>query len=269
MNDAKEREREFHDARFAQDQDPRNVLAKYYSVTAASSDLFKRIVTERLGAGRNFLEYGCGTGGDFRFYKRLGCNLYGIDISREAIIKAQADAEAHGLTAEYSVQDAENTNFPAGTFDLVAGSGILHHLDLDRCLSELARITKPEGACVFSEPLGHNPAINLFRRMTPKLRTADEHPLVKRDFDLMRKYFDVVEVKHFYLFTLLTVALRKTPFFGRAYESMLRFDDFLISRFPGLGLHAWICIITLRRPRAQAQQQPSAQPHGQAQVQAA
>lgn len=122
---------------------------------------------------------------------------------------------------------------------------------------------------MFSEPLGHNPAINLFRRLTPKLRTADEHPLVKRDFDLMHKYFEVVEVKHFYLFTLLTVALRKTPFFGRAYQAMLRFDDFLISRFPRLGLHAWICIITLRRPRAQARHQPSTPTPEQAQVQAA
>ena len=178
MNDSKARERAFHDARFKEAVDPRHRLAKYYAVTAISTALFRQLVAEGAKPGHNFLEYGCGTGGDFAFYKQLGCNVHGIDISSEAIVKAQAQAALHGMVANYSVQDAESTQFPDGTFDLVAGQGILHHLDLERSLSELARITKSTGTCVFSEPLGHNPLINLFRKLTPKLRTPDEHPLV-------------------------------------------------------------------------------------------
>ena len=250
MDENKARERAFHDARFKQAIDPRQKLAKYYAVTAASGALFQQIVADGAGPGKNLLEYGCGTGGDFPFYKRLGCNVYGIDISSEAIIKAQAEAQRHDLPAQYAVQDAEATQFEDGLFDVVVGHGILHHLDLSRCLAELARITKSTGMCVFSEPLGHNPLINLFRRLTPKLRTADEHPLVRADFDLMRRHFHDVSVKHFYLFTLMAVALRRTPFFDAVYSRLLRLDDYLFSKFPRLSNHAWICIITLKNPRA-------------------
>ena len=249
MNDSKARERAFHDARFKEAVDPRHRLAKYYAVTATSTALFRQLVAEGAKPGHNFLEYGCGTGGDFAFYKQLGCNVHGIDISSEAIVKAQAQAALHGMVANYSVQDAESTQFPDGTFDLVAGQGILHHLDLERSLSELARITKSTGTCVFSEPLGHNPLINLFRKLTPKLRTPDEHPLVHADFELMRRYFEDVSVKRFYLSALLAAMLRRTPLFHPAYRWLLRVDDFLFKRFPRLGNHAWICIITLKRPR--------------------
>lgn len=250
MDESKARERAFHDARFKQDIDPRHRLAKYYAVTGASNAFFREIVAERAGPNQDLLEYGCGTGGDFHFYKRLGCNVHGIDISGEAIAKAEAEALRHGLVAHYSVQDAEATHFADDSFDLIAGHGILHHLDLTRSLSELARITKTGGTCVFTEPLGHNPLINLFRRFTPALRTADEHPLVRADFGLMNRYFHDVSVKHFYLFTLLSVAVRRTRWFDGAYRQLLRLDGYLFKKFPRLGDHAWICIITLKNPRS-------------------
>ena len=81
------------------------------------------------------------------------------------------------------------------SFDLVCGSGILHHLDLPAAMRELARVLRPSGRAVFMEPLGHNPAINAFRNRTPELRTPDEHPLLGKDLKLCRRYFGSVEVK--------------------------------------------------------------------------
>lgn len=249
MEDTKTRERAFHDARYGQAQDPRDALAKYYSVTAASSEHFRRLIEEASHPGMRLLEYGCGTGGDWRFYQRLGCTVYGIDISQEAIVKAREKALQHGLDAHYSVQDAERTDFPDGTFDVVTGSGILHHLDLDRSLTELARITTPEGSCIFIEPLGHNPLINLYRRLTPALRTADEHPLRQPDFELMRRHFHEVDLHHYCLSSLAAVGLRRTPWFDPAYRRLLALDRWLFRRFGALGRHAWICIVALRRPK--------------------
>src|SRR3546814_4334755 len=45
-----------------------------------------------------------------------------------------------------------------------------------------SRVLRPGGRAVFIEPLGLNPAIELYRRFTPSARTPDEHPLLRRDF---------------------------------------------------------------------------------------
>lgn len=42
---------------------------------------------------------------------------------------------------------------------------------------------------MFFEPLGHNLLINLYRRLTPELRTEDEHPLVACDLERLVNYF--------------------------------------------------------------------------------
>ena len=49
-------------------------------------------------------------------------------------------------------------------FDIIYGTGILHHLNLKACLDEIERILKPGGKFVFIEPLGTNPVINLYRK---------------------------------------------------------------------------------------------------------
>ena len=69
------------------------------------------------------------------------------------------------------------------------------------------------------EPLAHNPFINLFRKMTPSLRTDDEHPLRMRDLKLFEEYFSKVDVQYFHLAALCLVplkdsAIRKFDFMG-------------------------------------------------------
>jgi ubiquinone/menaquinone biosynthesis C-methylase UbiE len=63
--------------------------------------------------------------------------------------------------------NAEATTFPDNSFDLICGSSILHHLNLDKACAEIRRILRPDGGAVFIEPLGHNPLINMFRKLTP------------------------------------------------------------------------------------------------------
>ena len=50
--------------------------------------------------------------------------------------------------------DAEHTNFPDNSFDVVTGSAILHHLNIENCYQELHRILKKDGHAVFKEPMG-------------------------------------------------------------------------------------------------------------------
>ncbi len=78
--------------------------------------------------------------------------------------------------------DAEQLTFPDQTFDLIVCNGVLHHLDLRYAYPELARVLKPGGRILCLEALGYNPAIQLYRKLTPHLRTAweAEHILTMR-----------------------------------------------------------------------------------------
>ena len=90
--------------------------------------------------------------------------VVGIDISDVAIEKARGASRAAGIeNAEYRRMNAEFLEFDDNSFDLICGTAILHHLDLTRAYSELARVLKPGGLAVFMEPLGHNPLINVYR----------------------------------------------------------------------------------------------------------
>ena len=77
---------------------------------------------------------------------------------------------------------AERLSYSDSVFDLAVGFAIIHHLDLKPALAELHRVLKPGGVAFFAEPLGTNPAIQLYRRLTPQFRTEDERPSCSRSF---------------------------------------------------------------------------------------
>jgi SAM-dependent methyltransferase len=245
-----EREREFHDRTFA--ADGRSSVARFYAIERHQQDLYRRLL-RRYGAGGTALEFGCGPVAEAYFLARNGCSVTGIDLSAIAIEQASERAEREGVDArcEFRVIDAERTDFGDSSFDLICGSGILHHLDLRAAYSEIARTLKPTGRAVFVEPLGHNPAINLYRRRTPELRTDDEHPLLMSDLELARAYFGTVAVQHFHLLTLLAVPFRSR----RGFDALLRAlhaADRALFRLPIARKHAWTVVMTLSGPQAAA-----------------
>jgi ubiquinone/menaquinone biosynthesis C-methylase UbiE len=247
-SDIKVREREFHNERFGAECDPRSDLSKYYSLTQECNEYYRSLIRANAPAGSTVLEYGCGNGANFNFYKSLNCDFYAIDISSEAIKKAAAAAASKGLECKYSVADAEHTNFDSDFFDLVLGSGILHHLDINKSLAELSRVTKQTGCCVFFEPLGHNPLINMFRALTPKLRSQDEHPLHDRDLETMKRYFGAIDISYFHFFGLAAVPFRGTRFFAKALRRLGQLDAYFVRRFGWFGKYCWICVIRMSNP---------------------
>jgi SAM-dependent methyltransferase len=174
----------------------------------------------------------------------------GIDISDVAIEKATEHARVAQIKdLDYFQMDAEVLTFPDDRFDLICGSGILHHLDLRRAFSELARTMQPDGKGVFLEPLGHNPLINLYRRATPGLRTPDEHPLLMQDFSLARRYFGKIELHFFNLFTLCAVPFRRSRWFPRVLGVFAGLDRVLFQTIPGARRYAWNVVIALSQPK--------------------
>lgn len=116
--------------------------------------------------------------------------MYCINISqRELDIGIKESAQGR-LRPTFVLMDAHSLDFPDGYFDLVCGLGILHHLDLPVALREIARVLRPGGVFMFSEPLDNNPVGRLVRILTPKARTEDEKPLRYEHLVLIREYFD-------------------------------------------------------------------------------
>ena len=158
------------------------------------------------------LDYGCGVGSITEKIAQLNpVKLVGIDISEVSINKANENAKNLNLQIEYSVDNCESLKLKNKTFDLVFGSGILHHLDIKKAISEISRVLKNDGEMVFLEPLGTNPLINFYRKLTPNSRSADEHPFVEKDFNLINSLFKNVKINYYGFFTLIFFFFYRKP----------------------------------------------------------
>jgi hypothetical protein len=98
--------------------------------------------------------------------------------------------------------------------------------------------------------MGHNPAINLYRRLTPSQRTEDEHPLRMRDLELAREYFAHVETDFFALLSLLALPLAGARRSRRLVERQDAADRRLLGRSAALRRFAWFVLLDLRGPRS-------------------
>jgi SAM-dependent methyltransferase len=112
-----------------------------------------------LGAGAELpvfqrgLEIGAGTG-----YFTLNLMLAGVlreavctDISPGMLAALEANAAELGLEVETVAGDAERLALPDGSFDLVFGHAVLHHLpDLQRAFGEFHRVLRPGGTLAFA-----------------------------------------------------------------------------------------------------------------------
>lgn len=243
-SDRLERERAFHDDRFAHEH--RQAAGKYYAVDTGRTR-YGDLVRAAAGPGCTVLEYGCGTGSEAFALAAAGAETVGIDISGVGVSEATARARREGVNARFIQMDAEDLASVDGAFDLVCGSGILHHLDLERAVVEIRRVLKPGGVAVFYEPLGTNPLISLYRRLTPLMRTPDEHPLVPADFDVMRQRFTAVEVEHHTLLALAGAVLRKLPRIGGPLvRALQRADRLLLDHVRLAQRFAWVAVVRMR-----------------------
>ena len=127
----------------------------------------------------------------------------GVDISDQSISIAKRRNKELNLNIQYQVQNCEETNLTSNSFDIIYGSGILHHLDIRKSIKELNRLLKANGSLIFMEPLGTNPLINLYRKLTPGSRTIDEHPLVFKDIDFIKNTLGTISVRYYGFISLI------------------------------------------------------------------
>lgn len=220
---------------------------KYYAGTRRSREYLDAWI-RRHAPGRVFLDYACGNGALAIQAARAGAALaVGIDISRVSVENARAEARRAGVAGRtvFVQADAENTRLPDRSIDRVVCSGMLHHLDLSFAFPELRRILKPGGRLLALEALEYNPAIRLYRRLTPQMRTDWEraHILGLSDLRFARRFFELGEVRYWHITSILT------PYFPARQALWDRLDRWL-TRIPMVRLLAWIITFELIRPEA-------------------
>lgn len=247
MGSRLERERSFHDERFTRPE-PRSADG-FYAVCRESFAHYERLLYER-SRGRKVLELGCGPSSYATHLAALDASVTGVDISEVAVTQSRARAQDSPASErlDFRVMDAEELDLEGDSYDLVCGTGILHHLDLARACTSIGSHMSPGGTALFLEPLGHNPAINAYRRLTPDQRSRDEHPLRVDDFELIGRHFGQVRVGYFHIAALLALAGRGRRRFDSWLATFEALDEWTLRRVKGLRRYAWIAVLDLADP---------------------
>ena len=244
LTDKNIREKEFHNRLQSQSKQRfENVF--YKAIFNAWDDFFKYLNTNAKNS--EVLDYGCGVGPIMeKVVKFKPKKITGIDISDVSINKAKQKFLNSNLKVELLVDNCEKTKFEDNRFDIVYGLGILHHLQISKCIDEIARILKPKGTLLFIEPLGTNPFINLYRVLTPKSRSKDEHPLIQRDFDIIKSKFKDLNLKYYGFLTLIFFPFYKSKSGSIFLNTLVKIDQ-LLFKIKFLSIFAWSVLITAKK----------------------
>ena len=125
-------------------------------LTADEQDLFLLWLT--LKPDQELLDVACGSGGTtLRIARHTGCSVKGIDIHEQGIAEARARADAEDLSgrARFEQLDAgKPLPFADHAFDAIICIDAINHLpNREQILKEWARILRPGGQLVFTDPI--------------------------------------------------------------------------------------------------------------------
>jgi len=259
MKNRKIEEREFHDFLRSDSLKKDQVIFKkftsnykFYKIDRASSEFYKNWLKEKSRNNIRILDYCCGEG-DISLFIAKNCGFcIGIDISEASIQKCREKSVSEKIEKDilFMVMDAEKLAFVDNSFDIVICAGVLHHLDIKKAFPELSRVLKPDGEIICIEPLKYNPFIQLYRKLTPHLRTKYEveHILTKIELGVAKDYFKKMKLRFFHLATLLAIPFCNLPKFDFMLNVLERIDKGLL-KLPLIKWWAWQVIFVLSSPK--------------------
>jgi SAM-dependent methyltransferase len=111
-----------------------------------------------LSPGKTLLDVACGAGGPaLRIAAATGCSIVGVEVHEQAVKTANSLAAQRGLAgrAEFRVADATGRlPFPDASFDAITCIDAINHFpDRPGVIAEWARLLKPAGRLLFTDPI--------------------------------------------------------------------------------------------------------------------
>lgn len=168
-----------------------------------------------------------------------------INISERELERGIEQAKKSKLSPNFHLMDANSLDFDDNSFDIVFGTGILHHLDLELSVPEVKRVLKPSGVCVFNEPLNVNPVGKIVRHLTPKARTIDEKPFTHEELNFLQSQLSCDF--HYQQFLSVPCGVVSGLVIKNPENSLTKFgykmDQWIINKFPSFGpyfRHVWV-----------------------------
>ena len=200
---------------------------KIQDVIFNNSYSFRRLKEYIKESNIKVCEFGCGGGLWLKFFKDLGCSVYGVDTSQEGLNLAN-----QRVIGDLRFESVEKTSFNDNEFDLVFSLGLLEHFNDEQIISILKeKIRVSKSKVVVSVPNRSKLSMLwLYELFTG--RCKDERVLSKRDLiNLFEKAgLKQIEAKYGGLFIPI---LRNRSWFNRLNLKWLenRFtSDYIIAR---------------------------------------
>jgi 2-polyprenyl-3-methyl-5-hydroxy-6-metoxy-1,4-benzoquinol methylase len=125
------------------------------------------VLGHSVGAGDRVLEVGCGTAALSAALAARGADVVASDVSLRWLTLAQKRLADAAARVAFVACAAESLPFEAGSFDVVAATDVIEHVeDPDRFVAETARVLRPGGLLFLATPnrysLGLEPHVRLW-----------------------------------------------------------------------------------------------------------
>lgn len=129
-------------------------MDRFYDL--AFGDILKRL---NPSSSDKLLDAGCGYCYHTTRLARSGAQITAVDFSDAALAAARRTTVAVGIDKQVTLKRADLTSLPFedGSFDFVVSWGVIMHIpEMEKALSELARVLKPGGTLVLCENNMHS-----------------------------------------------------------------------------------------------------------------
>lgn len=225
-----------------------------FSPFLLESYIFLRNLLKNKCKDKKILDYGCGNGIHAVWLAKYGAKVVGIDLSEKSLVVARerAKREKVGERVKFLKMDCEKMEFPDNSFDIIFDGGTFSSIDLKRALPELARALKPEGFLIGIETLGHNPILNLKRKINQfrgkRTKWATEHIFRMEDLNRVEQYFETIETYFFHLISWVAFPFLDLPG-GKTLLRLLETIERPLLSLPFLRKYAFKTVFLFSLPK--------------------
>ena len=155
-------------------------MDRFYDL--AFADILRRL---KPTADSKILDAGCGYCYHTTRLARGGAQITAVDFSEVALNAARETVNHAGIANQVTLRRADLTSLPFddSSFDYVVSWGVLMHIpQLEKALSELARVLKPGGVLVLNENNMHALDVSVRERLIRIVKGALGRPAEKLEY---------------------------------------------------------------------------------------